>query len=223
MQGEAGVPEVTGVSPNEGPVEGGQRVVLRGSYLGESRADVMQVLVAGVDCSSSLEYFSPCECLWFLLIPHMSVFVRIARLSCNVFLWNGMIGFSLLPVCVCVPHSAKLAVVTVARAAPGSGPVLVQTRTGGVGVSWINFSFVEADDGGGLANSSRHHSKRRSRIGIIYILTFALCSPFCVAIVHMARARTHTCLHTVQSDHCIHTVCFLLYFLLHHSTVECNS
>ena len=55
------VPEVTGVSPNTGPMQGGQRVVLRGSYLGESREDVVQVLVAGVDCTSSLDYFSPCE------------------------------------------------------------------------------------------------------------------------------------------------------------------
>ena len=54
------MPEVTGVSPNKGPVEGGQRVVLRGSYLGESREDVAQVLVAGVDCTRTLEYFSPC-------------------------------------------------------------------------------------------------------------------------------------------------------------------
>lgn len=52
---------MTGVSPNEGPVVGGQRVVLRGSYLGESKEDIVQVLVAGVDCTSSLEYFSPCE------------------------------------------------------------------------------------------------------------------------------------------------------------------
>jgi hypothetical protein len=97
---EERVPEVSGVSPNEGPVQGGQRVVLRGSYLGESRDDVMQVLVAGVDCTDSLEYFSP----------------------------------------------SKLAVVAGQRPAPGSGPVVVQTRTGGVGVSWINFSFVVGKD-----------------------------------------------------------------------------
>ena len=62
------VPEVTGVSPNEGPVEGGQRVVLRGSYLGVSREDIVQVLVAGVDCTSSLEYFSSCEFFSLYLI-----------------------------------------------------------------------------------------------------------------------------------------------------------
>ena len=65
---DTGVPEVTGVSPNEGPVGGGQRVVLRGSCLGHSRADVVQVLVAGVDCSSSLEYFSPCQLTFYPLI-----------------------------------------------------------------------------------------------------------------------------------------------------------
>ena len=55
------MPEVTGVSPNKGPVQGGQRVVLRGSYLGDGPQDVVQVLVAGVDCTASLEYFSSCE------------------------------------------------------------------------------------------------------------------------------------------------------------------
>ena len=61
MQDDGAVPEVTGVSPNESPVGGGQRVILRGSCLGQSKADVVQVLVAGVDCSTSLEYFSPCQ------------------------------------------------------------------------------------------------------------------------------------------------------------------
>lgn len=31
---------------------------------------------------------------------------------------------------------------TGSRPAPGSGPVVVQTLSGGVGVSWINFSFT---------------------------------------------------------------------------------
>lgn len=53
-------PQVTGVSPREGPVEGGQRVVLRGSNLGESKEDVVKVLIADVDCTSSLEFASPC-------------------------------------------------------------------------------------------------------------------------------------------------------------------
>ena len=54
-------PEVTGISPREGPVEGNQRVVLRGSNLGESKSDVVRVVIAGVDCTSTLEYFSPGE------------------------------------------------------------------------------------------------------------------------------------------------------------------
>ena len=54
-------PEVTGISPREGPVEGNQRVVLRGSNLGESRSDVIKVVIAGVDCTSTLEYYSPGE------------------------------------------------------------------------------------------------------------------------------------------------------------------
>lgn len=35
---------------------------------------------------------------------------------------------------------------TGSRVAPGSGPVVVHTKTGGVGVSWINFSFTVARD-----------------------------------------------------------------------------
>ena len=53
------VPEVTGVSPREGPVEGGQRVILRGSNLGECKEDVVRVVIADVDCTETLEYFSP--------------------------------------------------------------------------------------------------------------------------------------------------------------------
>ena len=55
------MPQVTGISPREGPVAGGQRVVLRGSCLGESRRDVVKVVLAGVDCTESLEYHSPSE------------------------------------------------------------------------------------------------------------------------------------------------------------------
>lgn len=54
-------PQVTGVSPHEGPMQGGQRVVLRGSNLGESRQSVVKVLLADVDCTASLEYFSASE------------------------------------------------------------------------------------------------------------------------------------------------------------------
>ena len=52
-------PEVTGISPREGSIEGGQRVILRGNYLGECKGDVMKVVIAGVDCTETLEYISP--------------------------------------------------------------------------------------------------------------------------------------------------------------------
>ena len=52
-------PEVTGISPREGPVGGGQRVVLRGSNLGECKEGVVRVVIADVDCTETLEYFSP--------------------------------------------------------------------------------------------------------------------------------------------------------------------
>jgi len=57
----ASPPEVSGISPSSSPLEGGQRVVLRGSNLGECKEDVVRVLLAGVDCTKTLEYFSPCE------------------------------------------------------------------------------------------------------------------------------------------------------------------
>lgn len=52
-------PEVSGVSPREGVVTGGQRVVLRGSNLGECKEGVVRVIIADVDCTETLEYFSP--------------------------------------------------------------------------------------------------------------------------------------------------------------------
>lgn len=51
-------PEVSGVSPSECTLDGGQRVVMRGSNLGDSKGDIVRVLVADVDCTSTLEYFS---------------------------------------------------------------------------------------------------------------------------------------------------------------------
>ena len=66
----------------------------------------------------------------------------------------------LLPYYSVFANAAKLAVVTVPRAAPGSGPVVVHTQTGGVGVSWINFSFVDTSDSVGMADSPLHSTKR---------------------------------------------------------------
>ena len=54
-------PEVSGISPSSGPIEGGQRVVLRGNNLGECKEDVVRVVLAGVDCTETLEFFSPCK------------------------------------------------------------------------------------------------------------------------------------------------------------------
>ncbi len=55
------VPEVSGISPREGPVGGGERVVLRGSCLGECKSDVLRVVIADVNCTDSLEYHSQCK------------------------------------------------------------------------------------------------------------------------------------------------------------------
>ena len=56
------MPEVTGISPSEGSLEGGERVTLRGSNLGNSRLDVVRVILAGVDSTHTMEYFSSGEC-----------------------------------------------------------------------------------------------------------------------------------------------------------------
>lgn len=53
------VPEVNGVSPNEGSIEGGTKVTLRGTNLGTELEDIKQVLLAGVDCTRGVEYLSP--------------------------------------------------------------------------------------------------------------------------------------------------------------------
>lgn len=53
------VPEVSGVSPNEGSVDGGTKVTLRGTHLGNGPEDIKQVLLAGVDCTESVEYIGP--------------------------------------------------------------------------------------------------------------------------------------------------------------------
>lgn len=55
---ESNTPEVTGISPREGSLEGGQRITLRGSNLGISREDVVKVTVVDMDCSDSVEYVS---------------------------------------------------------------------------------------------------------------------------------------------------------------------
>lgn len=52
--------------------------------------------------------------------------------------------------------------VTAPRAAPGRGPVVVHTQTGGVGVSWINFSFVVSQDPVVAEN------QRKVKNGILY-------------------------------------------------------
>ena len=51
-------PEVSGVSPSEGSIDGQERVTLRGTNLGESRADIIRVVLVDIDCTSTVEYFS---------------------------------------------------------------------------------------------------------------------------------------------------------------------
>jgi len=50
--------QVTGVSPKEGPCEGGTRLVIRGSSLGRNKEDVVGLYVCGSNVLSSLEFAS---------------------------------------------------------------------------------------------------------------------------------------------------------------------
>jgi len=96
--GVLGRPEVTGVSPREGPTSSETKLVIRGSNLGESASDVLSLTVAGVDCLASLEYESA------------------TRLRC-------LVG-------------------PLTSTRPTSGDVVVETRSGGVGISMVQFRFV---------------------------------------------------------------------------------
>lgn len=51
-------PEVNGISPNEGPVEGGTKVVIRGTNLGLNKEDVIGLFICGGNVLGSLEYTS---------------------------------------------------------------------------------------------------------------------------------------------------------------------
>lgn len=52
------LPDVSGISPSEGSTYGNERIVLRGTNLGESRSDIVKVLLVNVDCTKTVEYFS---------------------------------------------------------------------------------------------------------------------------------------------------------------------
>lgn len=67
-------PEVTGISPNEGPVEGGTKVTIRGTNLGLSKQDVVGLFVCGANVLGSLE------------------FVSSSRLTCITKPWKPCIG-----------------------------------------------------------------------------------------------------------------------------------
>ena len=55
-------------------------------------------------------------------------------------------------------HTVKLVVTTLPRSSPSSGPVVVETIQGGVGVSSIMFTFVDpnAQKGPGVGISDSH-------------------------------------------------------------------
>ncbi len=89
-------PEVSGISPREGPVEGGTRLTIRGMNLGTSKEDIICLYVCGVDCLSTVEYESP----------------------------------------------SKLFVTTKPAHRAGPGEIIVDTKSGGKGVSMIQFNFL---------------------------------------------------------------------------------
>lgn len=52
------LPDVSGISPSEGSTEGNERIILRGTNLGESKDDIVKVLLVDIDCTKTLEYYS---------------------------------------------------------------------------------------------------------------------------------------------------------------------
>ena len=53
-------PEITGISPDAGSLSGGTKVNIQGRNLGSSAADVVSVIVAGVECApSQVAWISP--------------------------------------------------------------------------------------------------------------------------------------------------------------------
>ena len=51
-------PEITGISPNEGPTTGGTKVLIRGKNLGKNREDIIGLYVCGSNVLGSLVYFN---------------------------------------------------------------------------------------------------------------------------------------------------------------------
>ena len=83
-------------------------MTLRGNNLGLSRDDVTRVGVAGMDCTSTLEYYS----------------------------------------------SYKIVVTCLPAKFPCSGPVVVETASGGIGLSGMLFTYVDEDSLGVKVGSS---------------------------------------------------------------------
>lgn len=67
-------PEVSGISPNEGPVEGGTKVTIRGTNLGLNKEDVVGLFICGANVLGSMEYISS------------------SKLSCVTKAWKACIG-----------------------------------------------------------------------------------------------------------------------------------
>ena len=143
---QSGRPEVTGVSPREGPASSETKLTIRGSNLGQSASDIVSLSVAGVDCTATLDYDSP------------------TRLTC---------------------------VVGPATSGPAVGDVIVETRSGGVGISMVQFRFVDAgadedqfsavpyDAGESRKSSTSYHlTSAPASAGISSTQTSVLLNPF---------------------------------------------
>ena len=59
LLGDPKKPEVTGISPNKGSVEGGTKVTIRGTNLGINKEDVVGLFICGANVLATLEYVAP--------------------------------------------------------------------------------------------------------------------------------------------------------------------
>ena len=69
-------------------MEGFQRVRLRGFNLGESKSDIIKVVIAGVDCTSTLEYISPGE-VCKVMVYHVSSKSQHGEILFQSCIWCG--------------------------------------------------------------------------------------------------------------------------------------
>jgi hypothetical protein len=98
------IPEVTGISPKEASTDGGDKVILRGTNLGTSLEDIVQVLLVNIDCTEYVEYVSSGEHLVNIVVCYavMCTCKLESRISWNILKYPEIFNTILTKsVCAC--------------------------------------------------------------------------------------------------------------------------